>query len=948
MGNKNDTGGIMPSTRHIATEQPYPTAKFSFPQDAHLLVTTPSTIYAWDAAGLHAIFTSSRKGIVAAREAKDGSGVLAVADKHVVILHDTKRGQEQSWGLQGDEDEVRQLEYAQDAKWLFLSTSLTHDVHKYSTERSRLMTPTQSHPSAPVALAISPTGHYWMVSASDKPPVVHLQSLQRNTRPILIEPRASSAAVCAAAFHSERPNIFLLGFRDGTVAAYDATRVSRKNRGSFSNQETVNDGEISHFTNLHRTTSKTVTSGGIASKNASIAGAAFLQGYKSRAITVGSDGRCRLVDFADRGVILRSWHAKAPLTSVSVLSIRDTAFNTARSKRSTSDAESFKIGGPTSTNNLIAVSRTDGKVNIYDCVGLLLEQKTVNEAGEKILSAEWVKGPSPPPISARPSARDVSYGSPTLAASKVESSRQLGAATAVPIVQPKSRRRRRNTLGRPANLRQAVDIPAQLPSARSDRRFTVHPDEAETEEGTVKYTPAPDKGAVPPPSAGNFLDLFSPVKPAEPQNPIPPQKRLTSPRPRPRISSQTFSSPADDALGHSSSNALDFNIPGLSAPTTDHQKSALKSATTGSLRRASTQISPLNKRHISFKPVQRGSFEQDHARSTTSMPPNENAKLLADLRKMSNSLSTAQGSVLAPFASGKASTPATAEPAKPLPVAHDEQPAHAAKPNRHWFGHDKKKKRPRMGLGKQKYWHPGNVLERESTWPTDSMLEDSLDADDIWITDASEKEEDMNRRRRMAPLLDPPSGRQTSRSRVTSPGIISNTNAMPPPPATAKPDHISQHLDGSATENFETAQSHVSPDGTFSPGSEDIRQLFPRVSSLSPQRKKTFGRGTERLPRSPRVLQEIAGNSLARTKSEAKSPWSKAKAMKIQERTKGVHRRLDTATGPNLQCYNCAANSSRIPGLEDELARLKGEVLVLKAVMRRAGVPLPASMRAVR
>ncbi|KAH9826794.1 WD40 repeat protein [Teratosphaeria destructans] len=931
----------MPSTRHIATEQPGPTATFSFPHNAHLLVTTPSTIYAWDVAGLHAIFTSSKNGIVAAREAKDGSGMLAVADKHVVILHDTKRGQEQSWGLHGDEDEVRHLEYAQDTKWLYLSTSLTHDVQKYSIERSRLMGSTQSHPSAPIALAISPTGH-WMVSASDMPPVVSLKSLQHNTQPMLIEPRASSAAVCTAAFHPERPNIFLLGFRDGTVAAYDATRVSRKNRGSFSNQETVNDGEISHFTSLHRTTSKTVASGGIASKNASIAGAAFLQGYKSRAITVGSDGRCRLVDFADRGIILRSWHAKAPLTSVSVLSIRNTAVNTARSKRSTSDAESFTIGGPTSTNNLIAVGRTDGRVHLYDSVGLLLEQKTVNEVGEKILGVGWVKGPSPSPIAAKLGARDASYGSPTLAASKVNPSQELGPATAVPVVRPKSSRRRCSTPERPADLRRAARVLAQLPSARSDRRFTVHPDEAEAdEEGTVRYTPAPHNGAVAPLSTGNILDLFSPVKSVEPQNPGPSQKRLTSPRPRPRISSQTFSSPADDALGQSGSNVLDLNNPAASAATTDHQKSALKSVTSAPLPRASTQISQLNQRHISFKPVQRGSLEKAYARGTAAMPPNENAKVLADLRKMSDSLSMIQGGVLAPFASSKTSTSATDQPAKPLPVIHDEEPAHTAKSNHHWFGHGKGKKRPRMGLGKQKYWHPGNVLERESTWPTDSMLEDSLDADDIWITDASENGEDLNRRRRTPPLLDRAPGRQSSRSR----GVMRTANTMPPPPSsTAKPEHF----DGSATENFETAQSHVSPDGTFSPGSEDIRQLFPRASSLSPQRKKTPGGGTRRSPRSTRVLQEIAENSLARTKSEAKSPWSKARAVKTQKYDAEMQKLSSTAADPNVQCRNCVANSSRISVLEDELARLKGEVLVLKTAMRRAGVSLPASMRAVR
>src|ERR1700709_425700 len=113
----------MPPARSISKQQHTPKSpakqqQFSIPPDSHLLITTPSFIYAWDArSGLHAVFKSSKGGIVTATEANDGSGVLAVAFKHVVVLHDTKRGQEQSWGLNNaDDDELRHLEYTQDAK----------------------------------------------------------------------------------------------------------------------------------------------------------------------------------------------------------------------------------------------------------------------------------------------------------------------------------------------------------------------------------------------------------------------------------------------------------------------------------------------------------------------------------------------------------------------------------------------------------------------------------------------------------------------------------------------------------------------------------------------------------------------------------------------------------------------------------------------------------------
>lgn len=37
-----------------------------------------------------------------------------------------------------------------------------------------------------------------------------------------------------------------------------------------------------------------------------ITAAEFIPGYKSRAISIGHDGRCRLVDFEDGGTVLRT------------------------------------------------------------------------------------------------------------------------------------------------------------------------------------------------------------------------------------------------------------------------------------------------------------------------------------------------------------------------------------------------------------------------------------------------------------------------------------------------------------------------------------------------------------------------------------------------------------------------------------------------------------------
>jgi hypothetical protein len=1032
----------MPPTRNVSNAQPQPASHvpFSIPPDCHLLITTPSHILAWDSSGLHTIFTSSRHGIVAAREAKDGSGVIAIADKHVVVLHDTKRGQEQSMGLQAGEDEVRQLAYAQDARWLYLSTSLTPDVQRYSTEREKLMSPVnQAHHSVPIALAVSPTGHL-IVSASDNPPIVYLKSLQHNAPPTLIQPRASDSAVCAAAFHPERPNLFLLGFRDGTLAAYDATHITRQPQGSFSNQEMVNDGELSHFTSLHRTTSKTMGETGITSRSASIAGAAFLFGYKTRAVSIGSDGRCRMVDFGEGGITLRSWHARAPLTSVSVTAVKSAAEKESKARKGSVTSDKFLIGGPTSTNNLIAVSRSDGKIHVYDSVGILLEEKTISSAPERVISVEWVRGPSPRPIVSQPTARESSDGNgiplPHAGTGAGDAPKELDATPPTKLQRRASTRRR--SLGLPPELR-PVHRPEEKRTARPNRRFTIHPDEVE--EGTVRHTPSPSKPAAVPVSASNYLDLFSPVKPPVPEKDERPQKRMTSPRPRPRISSKTFSSP----LGHQATTIAGTapHEPQEQNITTTTESYGTTTTTTGSdtatappmtasamgkekkkyVRRVSTHTSPLKKRHTTFKPISRYTvpqyYEGEPGPSTPApaFPPNDNARVLADLRRMSKASMAAgvQGSVLAPFANtSRPSRPeetldqiSSAPPLQPTAAAPGALAVLPPEPVQEHLEHKspskrKMRHRARKGIGKQKYWHPGNVLERESTWPTDSVLddfEDDEEGEDIWITDHEHH-------------TPRPPARQTSRRLVDSRGTVSTTANNVPSARVGMvetvPEQVQrlrQQLDGSTTDEFYgTAASRLSPvararggvrwddgedggegegeeaeDDFFTPSSADIRQLFPRASSLSPKRKKSPHK------RSPRpggglrsALREVEGNSVLHRHAPGQgqaqqvdgrdergritSPWEKAKMAKTEKNAEkkghhglarqrwagklthndvvGASAAKSTARSPTVKekCSECSATRARVRLLEEEVARLRAEVLGLKAVVRREGL----------
>lgn len=910
----------MPPTRHVSKQQSSPPLlkdqnQFKFPTNNHLLVTTASHIYARDSTGIHTIFRSSKNSIVAAREAKDDSGVLAVAAKHVVVLHDTRRGQERSWGLNADEDEVRHLEYTADAKLLFLTTTLTADIQRYSTERSRLLAPSRAHASPPNALAISPTGHL-LVSASDKPPAVYLKDLKQNGQPILIEPQASDTAVSKIAFHPERPNVFLLAFRDGTVASFDATKINRNLAGSFSNQEKMNAGEISRLPRLHRTTSNTLNS-------ASVSDAAFLPGYKTRAITTGSDGRCRLVDFADGGIVLRTWHAKAPVSSIAILS-QKTEANTL--KRTVSSRSSHVIGGPTSTNNLIAIGRADGKVHIYDSLGLLLDQKAFSDSSERIISVEWSKGRAPKPISDSIISKNVNDLSGEAISEGLKAAKDEE-VTKVPLPKQNVQGRRETMfehVGLPPALRKPKDVP-NSETNQPPRRFTIHPDEVE--DGTVRHNPASRPVEAGPLDQKNYLDLFSPVKPPDADTELSPVKRLASPpRTRPRLSPQTFvKSPEPVPAGQHSSVSKPRNLalfPSTGSGSETPHLSANDSA---------PKVFPLQKStRITFKTSSVKLSRRASPYRITKPSPNQNANVLADLRKLTTGHPTHRSSgTLAAFAQSK--------------------PAH--------LQYDPGLKGKKRGLFRRPTDHVETDLDsdvalkayehvhRKYNWPEDSNQDSSLDGD-IWLTSNSDDDTTRMQRRRKHPVERPPA-RQTSRSRINSKGTMS-TIGQTPDDLHVEPKMHGAVVDGSTEDGMETARTNLSQSGAFSPSSNDVRELFPRTSSLSPKKGKRSGQRLGTTAESlPPALREVSLNSLAR--GQAKSPWARAQAGRNkQERdvVRGEQKERNIAAHEGQpHCDVCGPTRKRVKKLEGEVARLKGEVIALKAMLRRNDIPLPLPMR---
>lgn len=78
----------------------------------HLIVTTTRGVFTWGNNGIIQIFHSGSGGIVAARRARNGSSLLAVADSQVVVLHDTRKGMPKSYKLRGSDVCLNKLRYS--------------------------------------------------------------------------------------------------------------------------------------------------------------------------------------------------------------------------------------------------------------------------------------------------------------------------------------------------------------------------------------------------------------------------------------------------------------------------------------------------------------------------------------------------------------------------------------------------------------------------------------------------------------------------------------------------------------------------------------------------------------------------------------------------------------------------------------------------------------------
>ncbi|KAG7005688.1 isoleucine--tRNA ligase [Physcia stellaris] len=384
----------------------------SFPKGRHLIVTTSTGVYSWNSAGVAVLFCSHTRGIIAATKA---GNMLAIADGRVVVLHDMDKGmQKRNYRLKGSDGQVGLLQYASNSAKLYFTTTLQHGVQSYSLDHLELQDATQSHPSPPNVLAVSPSSHR-LLSASSKPPIVYLTNIARYSPPFLLQPGCSASAAVAAAFHPEIDDIFALAFADGTVAVYDAACLHPKTRTSSHGESSASSDhkvEIGYITKVHATVNQIQSADGeegdaafhgydpstgtvgIGNAALGIMAIAFVPGLKATVMTVGADGKCCVIDFAvskrqssssSKIRIANSWHLGTSATSLA-LCLADRPHAPSHSMRGRHTSH------PTNYNRVLAaIGLGNAKVVIYDLKGNLEGQHSFDSTTPLVqtVGVEW-------------------------------------------------------------------------------------------------------------------------------------------------------------------------------------------------------------------------------------------------------------------------------------------------------------------------------------------------------------------------------------------------------------------------------------------------------------------------------------------------------------------------------------------------------------------------------
>lgn len=294
--------------------------------------------------------------------------------------------------LQGD---ARMLLFSPTSRILYFTTTLSHSVQAYSLSTGDLLPPLQAHPSPPNVLVISKRGDV-LLTASPIPPTVFIQDLRvAGTTPMAYFPREMISPVSCADFHNHNQMsmffcLFVLGFQDGTLGLYrlampalPLASYSSEFHALYSSQ-LRQPIKVASIQKLHKP-----AMGGIAA-------VAFIPGYKARLVSIGHDGKCRLVDFENGGEVLRTWRVCGSPTCLSVASsdiIRSRGRREHDIVLSGDGIEEKEEPIYEGIETLIAISTQPGKVLIFNILGLLIHEISVEAA---VVAIEWVGDMSAP------------------------------------------------------------------------------------------------------------------------------------------------------------------------------------------------------------------------------------------------------------------------------------------------------------------------------------------------------------------------------------------------------------------------------------------------------------------------------------------------------------------------------------------------------------------------
>jgi WD40 repeat protein len=204
--------------------------------------------------------------------------------------------------LMHTQGEPRLLLFSPDSRTLYFTTTLSNSVQAYHIPTAELWPSLPSHPSPPNTIAISSNGAV-LLSASPDPPAIYLQDRRLGgSAPVNFRPTDAQSPATCAAFQQSSSTIqpaytyFVLGFQDGLLAMYRLFLPSLRGEPHIQQTQSfqLQPVRIGAIKKLHK-----AAMGGITA-------AEFIPSYKSRVVSIGHDGRCRLVDLGGGGKVLRT------------------------------------------------------------------------------------------------------------------------------------------------------------------------------------------------------------------------------------------------------------------------------------------------------------------------------------------------------------------------------------------------------------------------------------------------------------------------------------------------------------------------------------------------------------------------------------------------------------------------------------------------------------------